>query len=108
MLHFAGAVGEIRDRFAGAGVAGRSLRMVKRGRGQVLLIDGKRVAAYRRPDGETVLRSAICTHMGCVVDWNEAERTWDCPCHGSRFKPTGEVLSGPAESPLSKIDGGKD
>ena len=91
----------IRDRFAGP--EGRSLRQVKRGEGKILDLDGKRVAAYRDSDGTTVVRSAICTHMGCEVKWNGSERTWDCPCHGSRFKPTGEVLAGPAESPLPAV-----
>jgi glycine/D-amino acid oxidase-like deaminating enzyme/nitrite reductase/ring-hydroxylating ferredoxin subunit len=92
----------IRDRFAGT--EGRSLRDVKREQGKILQLDGQRVAAYRREDGGTIVRSAVCTHMGCLVEWNEAERTWDCPCHGSRFKPTGEVLAGPAESPLPEVN----
>jgi glycine/D-amino acid oxidase-like deaminating enzyme/nitrite reductase/ring-hydroxylating ferredoxin subunit len=91
----------IRDRFAGA--EGRTLRSVKREEGKVLELDGQKVAAYRDASGKTTLRSAICTHMGCVVGWNEAEGTWDCPCHGSRFKTNGQVLAGPAESPLSEI-----
>ena len=66
--------------------------------------NGEKVAAYRDPSGAVTLRSAICTHMGCVVGWNAAERTWDCPCHGSRFKPTGDVISGPAETPLPKVE----
>jgi glycine/D-amino acid oxidase-like deaminating enzyme/nitrite reductase/ring-hydroxylating ferredoxin subunit len=92
----------IRDRFAGA--EGKSLRALKRGEGRILDLRGQRVAAYRDEHGKTTVRSAICTHMGCTVDWNEAEKTWDCPCHGSRFKPTGEVLAGPAESPLSDAE----
>jgi Rieske Fe-S protein len=83
-----------------AGEEGRSLRSLKRGQGKVIEEPGTRIAAYRRPDGSLSLRSAICTHLGCVVAWNEAERTWDCPCHGSRFTPEGDVISGPAETPL--------
>jgi glycine/D-amino acid oxidase-like deaminating enzyme/nitrite reductase/ring-hydroxylating ferredoxin subunit len=91
----------IRDRFAGP--EGKSLRVVKRGEGRILDLDGERVAAYRAPDGSVTVRSAVCTHMGCLVRWNPAERTWDCPCHGSRFSPDGSVLAGPAESPLSAV-----
>jgi glycine/D-amino acid oxidase-like deaminating enzyme/nitrite reductase/ring-hydroxylating ferredoxin subunit len=88
----------VRDRVAGA--EGRSVRTVRRGTGRVLKLNGQHVAVYRDDSGATTTRSAVCTHMACLVDWNEAERTWDCPCHGSRFKPTGAVISGPAESPL--------
>jgi glycine/D-amino acid oxidase-like deaminating enzyme/nitrite reductase/ring-hydroxylating ferredoxin subunit len=89
----------IRDRFAGT--QGRSLRSVRTGQGRIIEYQGKTVAAYRDPRGKLTLRSATCTHMGCRVAWNEAARTWDCPCHGSRFTPEGDVLSGPAEAPLS-------
>jgi glycine/D-amino acid oxidase-like deaminating enzyme/nitrite reductase/ring-hydroxylating ferredoxin subunit len=92
----------IRDRFAGP--EARSLRAVKRDEGKIIERDGAKVAAYRDRSGAVTLRSAICTHMGCVVGWNTAERTWDCPCHGSRFKPTGEVISGPAEAPLPELE----
>jgi glycine/D-amino acid oxidase-like deaminating enzyme/nitrite reductase/ring-hydroxylating ferredoxin subunit len=90
----------IRDRFAGA--EGRSLRSVKRGEGKIIERRGQKVAAYRDAQGTLTVRSATCTHMGCVVAWNDAERTWDCPCHGSRFTPTGRVISGPAETPLAE------
>lgn len=88
----------IRDRFAGA--EAKSVRAVKRGEGMIIERNGAKVAAYRDAAGAVTLRSAICTHMGCTVAWNTAERTWDCPCHGSRFTPTGKVISGPAEAPL--------
>ena len=64
----------------------------------------KRVAAYRDETGALHLRSAVCTHLGCIVSWNHAERTWDCPCHGSRFDPLGRVLNGPAVSALEPVD----
>ena len=92
----------IRDRFAGGGE--RSLRAIPRGTGEVIDVDGQPAAAYRGLDGEIHVRSAVCTHMGCYVHWNEAERTWDCPCHGSRFKVTGEVIAGPAEASLAEIE----
>lgn len=72
--------------------------------GRVLLIDGQRVACARDEGGHLLGVSAVCTHMGCIVRWNTAERTWDCPCHGSRFKITGEVIAGPAEEPLKVIN----
>jgi len=92
----------MRDRFAGA--EGKSLRAVRPGHGSIIEHNGQKVAAYRAHDGIVTKVSAICTHMGCIVGWNEAERTWDCPCHGSRFTPQGDVISGPAEKPLPEID----
>ena len=65
---------------------------------------GAKVAAFRDLAGTVTLRSAICTHMGCTVDWNTAERTWDCPCHGSRFDPFGKVLNGPSIADLAPIE----
>ena len=90
----------LRDRVAGA--EGRSLDDLKPGEGKILKLDGKKVAAYRDDQGQVILRSPVCTHMGCIVRWNRADKTWDCPCHGSRFKPDGAVHSGPAETPLAK------
>jgi glycine/D-amino acid oxidase-like deaminating enzyme/nitrite reductase/ring-hydroxylating ferredoxin subunit len=81
-------------------VAAQSL---KPGEGQILKIDGQRVACARDGDGKLHQVSAYCTHLGCLVRWNQAELTWDCPCHGSRFQPSGEVLAGPAESPLEPV-----
>jgi len=92
----------IRDRFAGA--EAKSLRAVRRGEGTLIERNGAKVAAYRDRNGAVTLRSATCTHMGCTVGWNAAEQTWDCPCHGSRFQPNGDVIAGPAEAPLSKVD----
>ena len=71
------------------------------GQGVVVRAGRRQVAVSR--DGEGSLRplSAACTHLGCIVSWNPAERTWDCPCHGSRFDPQGAVLEGPATEPLS-------
>ncbi len=65
------------------------------GEGRVVEIDGERVAAYRDEAGYVHAVSPICAHMGCVVSWNSAERTWDCPCHGSRYDFDGHAIQGP-------------
>jgi Rieske Fe-S protein len=91
----------LRSRLAGA--ERKSVAGLRRHQGAILNVDGKKVAAYRDGDGRLFLRSPVCTHLGCIVAWNRAEQTWDCPCHGSRFRPTGEVLTGPAEQPLEEL-----
>jgi glycine/D-amino acid oxidase-like deaminating enzyme/nitrite reductase/ring-hydroxylating ferredoxin subunit len=86
-----------------AGGEANSLDQVRTNQGMIINLDGKKVAAYRDARGQLSLCSPVCTHLKCIVAWNNAEKTWDCPCHGSRFKPTGEVLSGPAEKDLEKL-----
>jgi glycine/D-amino acid oxidase-like deaminating enzyme/nitrite reductase/ring-hydroxylating ferredoxin subunit len=63
---------------------------------------GKKIGYYRDPQGEIHRVDLTCTHLGCEVAWNSAEKTWDCPCHGSRFTPDGEIISGPALKPLGR------
>ena len=72
------------------------------GDGAVARIGGRHVAVYREDDGRLQAVSARCTHLGCLVGWNRADRTWECPCHGSRFAKDGTLLQGPATKPLPK------
>ncbi|WP_246860912.1 FAD-dependent oxidoreductase [Bacillus sp. REN3] len=72
--------------------------------GAAVTVNGQRAGAYRDVDGQLHVVDTTCTHMGCELKWNDGERTWDCPCHGSRFSYRGEVVEGPAELPLEKID----
>ena len=90
----------IRDRFAPA--ESDTIEAVGKGEGKILGLRGEKVAAYRDEKGKVTLCSPVCTHLKCLVRWNAADKTWDCPCRGSRFHPTGEVLSGPAEEPLGR------
>lgn len=71
------------------------------GQGGLVDADGETVAAYRAPSGQLHALSPTCTHLGCTVHWNDAENSWDCPCHGSRFAVDGSVLNGPATAPLA-------
>jgi nucleotide-binding universal stress UspA family protein/nitrite reductase/ring-hydroxylating ferredoxin subunit len=83
----------------------RRLEDLAPGEGGVVFIEQAAVAAYKSPTGETHLLSPRCRHMGCTVVWNALERTWDCPCHGSRYGFDGSLLSGPARRGLSKFQG---
>src|SRR5687767_5538131 len=72
--------------------------------GAVVRRGALKVAVYRDATGELHERSAVCTHLGCIVQWNSAEKTWDCPCHGSRFDKFGTVINGPANVDLLTVD----
>ncbi len=67
--------------------------------------DGKKAAAYRDESGELHAVSPVCTHLGCYVEWNDGERTWDCPCHGSRYTYDGEVIHAPTVADLAGENG---
>lgn len=66
------------------------------GEGGIVKINGEKVAVCRDENGKLTAVSPVCTHLGCLVHWNKLEKSWDCPCHGSRFRPDGEVIEGPA------------
>lgn len=72
--------------------------------GKVIRMKGKPVAVYKDKDGNIKKLSAVCTHQGCIVKWNDSEKVWDCPCHGSRFLKSGKVMTGPAKKPLEVIE----
>jgi nitrite reductase/ring-hydroxylating ferredoxin subunit len=91
----------VRDRLLGK--QANSPDEVKPGEGKVVKLDGKWVACSRDQSGHLSQVSAHCTHMGCLVRWNSAEGTWDCPCHGSRFQCDGQVIGGPAEAALDSV-----
>jgi glycine/D-amino acid oxidase-like deaminating enzyme/nitrite reductase/ring-hydroxylating ferredoxin subunit len=80
----------------------RSLEQLAPGEGGIVKVDGDRVAAFRDDDGVVHAVSSICTHLYCQVAFNAAERSWDCPCHGSRFATDGTVIQGPAVNPLER------
>ena len=87
------------DRFAGPTLD--SPREVPPGKGAIVAADGKRQAVYRDPMGRLYSFSPVCTHAGCIVHWNDAERTWDCPCHGGRFTAEGKRFCGPPPRDLA-------
>ncbi len=82
--------------------AADSVAAIDPGGGAVVRLKGRPCAVHRDDDGALHAVSAVCTHLGCLVAYNDAERSWDCPCHGSRFGTDGAVLHGPAVTPLER------
>jgi len=87
-----------------AKTVGRSLWDLRPGEGGIADVEGQKVAAFVDGDGTLYTVSARCQHLGCTVGWNSKARTWDCPCHGSRYDFQGGVLRGPTTKPLPPIE----
>jgi 3-phenylpropionate/trans-cinnamate dioxygenase ferredoxin reductase component len=85
---------------------GGSVDDIEPGQGAIVEMSGRKVAVYREPGGQIQALLARCTHLGCTVGWNPAARTWDCPCHGSRYRTDGSVLQGPATRALEALGPG--
>jgi nitrite reductase/ring-hydroxylating ferredoxin subunit len=93
-----------KDRLTGSNVDEGSVESVARGGGKILRVNGEKAAISRDEHGRVCAVSVVCPHLGCDVRWNDLEKTWDCPCHGSRFSRDGRVLNGPAISDLPQVD----
>lgn len=73
----------------------KSIDEVKPGQGATMRKGLTKIALYREPNGTVFACTAICPHKGCMIRWNDGEKSWDCPCHGSRYNAYGKVLNGP-------------
>ena len=81
-----------------------SVKQVENGSGAIIRDGLSKIAVYRDEAGELHELSAVCRHLSCIVDWNSFEKTWDCPCHGSRYDALGHVIMGPANSDLPPVE----
>ena len=93
---------QYKDYFTAGEVA--DIEALKPGEGAVVGRGRGKVAVYRDDRGTVHKHSAVCPHLYCIVHWNRTEKSWDCPCHGSRFDPYGNVVNGPAIVGLSPVD----
>jgi len=98
----ANAVAQYADLISGGEV--KSADDIAPGSGALMRQGLSKLAVYRDEAGALHKHSAACTHLKCIVQWNHIEKTWDCPCHGSRFDPTGKVLMGPAIDDLPRVE----
>jgi len=96
----ANTLAQYTDLLTGGDVA--AIDEIPKGAGAVMRDGLKKLAVYRDPAGKIHRHSAVCTHLQCIVQWNPVEKTWDCPCHGSRFDPLGKVIMGPAIDDLPR------
>jgi Rieske Fe-S protein len=92
---------QYKDWFTGSETS--DVAAIKPGEGAIIGRGRGKIAVYRDERGDIHRLSAVCTHLYCIVRWNDTERTWDCPCHGSRFDPYGKVVNGPAIVGLSPV-----
>lgn len=83
--------------------ASRDIDELEVGEAAITTVKGGRVGVYKDKEDKLHVLDTTCTHLGCEVNWNSADRTWDCPCHGSRYHYDGEVMAGPAKEPLRKV-----
>jgi glycine/D-amino acid oxidase-like deaminating enzyme/nitrite reductase/ring-hydroxylating ferredoxin subunit len=95
---------EVVQHFVSDRLPGKGADSLVPGEGRVVHTAEGKIALYKSGDGAVTMLSPICTHMGCVVHWNPAEKSWDCPCHGSRFTADGKVIHGPAIAHLEKLE----
>lgn len=77
-----------------------TIDQIKPNEGAIVEEQGKKIAVYKDNSGNIIKMSPVCTHLSCIIGWNETEKTWDCPCHGSRFDASGHVINGPAKKNL--------
>lgn len=84
-----------------SGAPARTLESLPLDHGEIISVNGKKVGAYKDKNGKVYLVSVRCPHLGCALAWNPEERSWDCPCHGSRFDYTGRLISGPAQTDIT-------
>lgn len=115
-LHLRGAMSDLitenkdfpahlaKDRLTSWNVESKDTHDVHSGEGKIISVDGRKLAIFRDEAGKLCALSTICTHLKCDVAWNTAEKTWDCPCHGSRFAIDGSVVNGPARDPLERVE----
>lgn len=92
----------VSGRFSASSIEGVS--ELAKGEARVVKYEGKKIGLYKDEQGNLHAVNPVCTHAKCIVSWNTAEHTWDCPCHGGRFSPEGKVLTGPPTVDLERID----
>ncbi|MDF2854886.1 MAG: (2Fe-2S)-binding protein [Neobacillus sp.] len=87
-------------------IPAKEIEELKDGEGSVVMYNGQRAGAYKDKEGKMYIVDTTCTHLGCECEWNHAEKSWDCPCHGSRFSYDGDVIEGPAKKALKNLSEG--